>query len=426
METLKNVLLAIEDIASDPSHLTKEYKIKKYLNLQYFQEVVKYAYDYNKRYHMTEVRLIEHDYDLTVNGLFEYLDYLASLNGATEEMKYNLSVLSSMDKETNILVNRIINKDLRCGASENTFKEFVKDLPIFEIMTCQKIISKFLKWNNGKPYYWSIKKNGVRTISTVFEDYVESHLSRSGLEYSNFSVFDHDLIKIAKIIVKESDLVYPIKIDGEAIAAGKHFEKAMKQVRKGKDADLTDFNLCVFDNPINNKILKDRYNLLEYVFNNHNFEKLELLEHKLCNYNEQELEKLSEDVVKNSPINTPTCNIDEGIVLKIADSFYEYKEHSRYWCKNKPTPDTLDLEVTGFYFGKKGKKYENLVGGLIVNYKGKEVRVGGGLSDQQRIDFLDHLPKLIEVKFKEITPDGSLREPRMASVRDDKWIVSDE
>lgn len=425
METLKPVYEAIEDIASNASHISKEEKIKKYLTLPYFQEVIKYAYDFNKRYHMTEVLFYkDHGYELTVSGLFEYLDYLASLTGATNEMRYNLGILSSIDKETNILVNRIIIKDLRCGLSENTFKEFIPDLPVFEIMTCQKIVSKFLKWNQSKPYFWSIKKNGVRTISTIFENYVESHLSRSGLEYPNFAVFDKSLIQLAKIIVNESDLNYPIKIDGEAIAAGKHFEKAMKQVRKGKDADLSDFNLCVFDNP-SGKILTDRYGTLEYVFSKHSFPKLELLEHHICTYNEEEVHKLSEFVVVNSPINTPTCNIDEGVVLKMADSIYEYKEHSRYWCKDKPTPETLDLEVVGSYFGKKGTRLENVIGGIIVNYKGKEVRIGN-LTDDKRVEYLTRLPKLVEIKFKEITPKGSLREPRIVSERNDKWIVSDE
>ena len=64
--------------------------------------------------------------------------------------------------------------------------------------------------------------------------------------------------------------------------------------------------------------------------------------------------------------------------------------------------------------------------GLIVDFKGVQVRIGSGYSDDQRVEFLDQLPKLIECTFKEITLDGSLREPVFERVRDDKWIVSEE
>ena len=47
---------------------------------------------------------------------------------------------------------------------------------------------------------------------------------------------------------------------------------------------------------------------------------------------------------------------------------------------------------------------------------------GSGLSDEQRYEFLDNPPSIIEVEFKEITPDGSLREPTMKRARDDKNI----
>jgi hypothetical protein len=415
--SLKPVYDAIVDIASDSSRLSKEAKIKKYLDLPNFQKVVIYAYDYNKKYNVTNALFIEdHGYELELNTLFKYLAHLSTLNGASDEYKYNLSVLSSIDKETNIVVNRIINKDLKCGAGINTFSKFVKDLPVFEIMTCQKVISKFLKWNKGKPYYWSPKKDGTRVINYVFEDRVESHLSRNGLEYPNFGVFDKDLIKLANIIHNKYSIPYPVYIDGESISSDGTFNKVMTQIRRKTDVDVSTFKFHVFDLPCNLKF-DERYSMLEEAFFYSIFDRLDLVPHQLCNFNEQELLELSAQVIE-----TGVKGIDEGIVIKIADSSYEWKEHSKYWCKIKPT-DTKDLEVTGFYFGKPGTKYENLVGGLIVDFEGVEVRVGSGLSDEQRVEFLDNLPSLIEVEFKEITKDGSLREPIMVRVRDDKSSI---
>jgi DNA ligase 1 len=414
LETLKPVLLAIDDIASDNSRLIKEDKIKKYLSLPYFTDVIKYAYDYNKKYNVTFVPFVDHEYDIQIKVLFEYLDYLSGLNGASDNQKNNLAILSSIDDETNELVNRIINKDLKCGCGENSFSKYIKDLPIFEIMTCIKNMRQFLKLAGGKHYYWSKKKDGVRTVNFVFKDYVQSHLSRSGLEYSNFSIFDDELIELAKLIKENTDLQYPILIDGEAISDGGIFNTVMTQIRKIKDCDMSSFKLHIFDLPCN-KILSERYNILN-TFVHENFKKLTLVEHTLCNYNEQQLVDLAKDTFVNGDV-----GVDEGVVVKIADSPYVWKEHSKYWCKCKPT-DSLDLPVTGYEFGTPGTRLENVVGKLIVNFRGKEVRVGSGYSDLQREEFLDNLPNLIEIEFKEITKDGSLREPVFKRVRDDKRI----
>lgn len=418
METLKPVFDAIQDIASVSSRIAKEKKILSYSKLPHFEKVILYTYDYNKKFNVTNVPFVKHEYEIELNTIFDYLDYLSTLNGATDELKNNLSILSSIDAETNTLVNKIINKDLKCGASISTFKKYFKSLPVFEIMTCQKNIPKFLKLTKNREYFWSVKKNGTRVHLTVLENSVESHLSRSGLEYPNFKIFDNDLIKLCKHIHEDFKIPYPIYIDGESINPDERFEGLMSQIHRKYDVNMDGFKLHIFDTPIKNKLFFERQELLENVFKKYGpFESIEQLKHIRCNYNEEQLKQLSRKIVEEG-----NPKIDEGIVIKIADSPYEYKEHSKYWCKVKPT-DTLDLEVLGFYYGKPGTKNEDVVGGLIVDYKGVEVRVGTGLSDQQRIEFLDNLPAIIEVEYKEVTPDGSLREPVLKSIRTDKNIT---
>ena len=412
--TLKPVYDAIIDIASDRGRLVKEAKIKKYLvDVPDFEKVIIYTYDYNKKYNVTSVSMQDHKYELESDILFEYLDFLSSKNGANDEEKRNLSILASADPETIDVVNRIINKDLKCGSSTNTFKKFIKNLPVFEIMTCQRNIKKFLKLTKGNSYYYSDKKDGVRVINIVYDNYVKSHLSRSGLEYPNFDYFDDELIILANELNNIYNFGHPIYIDGEAIAGGKQFNKVMSQIRRLKDVKMDNFKLYVFDSP-SDLPFKERYEGLENAFKKHQFKKLELVEHILCDYDKDTILDLARHVFDNG-IN----GVDEGVVIKIADSPYVFKEKSKYWCKVKPT-ETLDLEVTGFYFGKPGTRLEDVVGGLKVNYKGVEVHVGSGLSDVQRKEFLEELPEIIEVEYKEVTPDGSLREPIMKCVRDDK------
>ena len=97
-------------------------------------------------------------------------------------------------------------------------------------------------------------------------------------------------------------------------------------------------------------------------------------------------------------------------------------------------------------------KYEGMAGGVVVDFNGVPVRIGGGFTDQQRAEIwadfkgvsvtysytsweeeLDEMitvtekvkpsgqsviGRLIEVKYHEITPDGSMRHPRFARFRD--------
>lgn len=143
----------------------------------------------------------------------------------------------------------------------------------------------------------------------------------------------------------------------------------------------------------------------------------------------------------------------EGAMIKMRASQYE-KRKSYSWLKIK-AEETEDLIIVGFYNGKAGSKYENMLGGAIVDRAGVRVRVGGGWSDDLRAslweawkldaakvnvepsvgytgvsfspdqvknpDFkFDLLGHMIETEFHEVTPDGSLRHPRFVRFREDK------
>ena len=159
--------------------------------------------------------------------------------------------------------------------------------------------------------------------------------------------------------------------------------------------------------------------ILDLIFNEHNFNHLIQVKHNKISSKIVDIDKLNQimtEVVNNG---------DEGIVVKMGSSPYVFKEKSIYWCKVKPY-ETLDLLVLNKFYGKSGTKYDGLIGGFIVKYKDRRVRVGSGLSDEDRIRFLHETPRIIEVRCKGETPLGSLREPRFIRVRDDKDTTTDE
>lgn len=121
----------------------------------------------------------------------------------------------------------------------------------------------------------------------------------------------------------------------------------------------------------------------------------------------------------------------EGAILKDPQGIYELGRRSPFWLKIKPWHDA-DLTCTGSYPGE--GKHVGRIGGLILegdvlwNEQVVRVRteVGTGFSDEERATFqrmsdmgtLDG--KIVEIKFQDVTRDGSCRFPVYHRLREDK------
>jgi len=82
----------------------------------------------------------------------------------------------------------------------------------------------------------------------------------------------------------------------------------------------------------------------------------------------------------------------------------------------------VDLKIERLLVGT-GKHSEKL-GSVVVNYHGVDVQVGSGFSDELR-DTIWSSPdkfigRMIEVRYQEETPDGSLRFPTFVCFRNDR------
>lgn len=92
---------------------------------------------------------------------------------------------------------------------------------------------------------------------------------------------------------------------------------------------------------------------------------------------------------------------------------------------------TMDLPVTACEEGS--GRLSGVLGAFVLNYKGNEVRVGSGFTDEQRVQYWEHREEmtgvLCEVKYKEISYDKntgaeSLQFPVFVRLRTDKTEVS--
>jgi len=406
--SLKQVYNIVESIAATPSLNEKERIIQNSLDIPYFRKVAYYALNTLMKYKITEVKyagsMIAEDEDKATNNIFEFLYFLSNKSGATDEDRQKLSFMSSLDQPTNVIVNRILKGDLRCGASIKLFRKYIPEIPIHEPMLCGKDFNKFMKLAGSfDNVVTSIKLDGVRVWCIVTESNVK-YLSRNGKEYSNFNIFNEDLIEICK----EMDLPYPIILDGEITTKDKKFQKLLTQFRRITEVDEDSFELTLFDIVLN-KPFYERYEKLKehFTLDYEKINRISLLYHSTNFNTEQKIFDFLNQVAKEGK---------EGLVLKTLNGPYEFKR-SNHWVKLKKFYEE-DLPVIGFEMGT--GKYSDMLGALICDYNGVEVKVGSGFTDEERIEFLENIPELIEVKFQSLTEDKSLRFPIFLRIREDK------
>jgi DNA ligase-1 len=110
----------------------------------------------------------------------------------------------------------------------------------------------------------------------------------------------------------------------------------------------------------------------------------------------------------------------EGAMIKYLDAPYKFGRGYEI-MKLKAFHDvdlTIDSleEGTGKHLGK--------LGSIVVTFKGVEVRVGSGFSDELREKIWykpdDFIGRIVEVRYQEVTPDGSLRFPTFVCFRNDR------
>jgi len=110
----------------------------------------------------------------------------------------------------------------------------------------------------------------------------------------------------------------------------------------------------------------------------------------------------------------------EGAIIKRGEGLYRLKRHHD-WMKLKEVND-VDLQVTHLVPGE--GKYLNMLGAAVVSYRGRNVNIGSGWSDAERVKYWEDpkllIGKVIEIQYHQETPDGSLRHPRFAKIREDK------
>lgn len=313
-------------------------------------------------------------------------------------------------------MRKILKKHLAIGISTKTINKVSPGfIPTFDVSLAQKYDFKRIKTEviGIEP-----KLDGIRCIAIVENG--ESNLyARSGKQIKNFDN------TIGKELSQLPDGVY----DGEIM--GEDFTSLMRQAYRKESVDTSDTYLALFDfvslqewkAKSSSTQTDERYNLLIENVTGFKVTSLGMTSYKskLSYVKIVERKYIKADHKAIQLIHNEFVNQGyEGAMIKDPTEPYHFK---RAWAVMK-YKDFFDADVVIKECLEGTGKHAGKLGSFVVDYKGVDVQVGSGLTDDIR-ESVWNMPnafvgRLIEVRYQEVTPDGSLRFPTFVCFRNDK------
>ena len=315
--------------------------------------------------------------------------------------------LASATPEEEAWMRKILKKHLAIGASTKTVNKVYPSLiPTFEIALAQKFEAKRI--TGEAEVAVEPKLDGIRCFSIVRGDDVKM-FARSGKLITNFES------TIIPELRKLPDGCY----DGELM--GPDFTALMRQAYRKDAVDLSGTYLALFDfltlsewDSRTGKVsCKDRYEcLLDNLGESPaDLNVIQPVEREYLEPNYDSIKALHDEYVSVGY---------EGAMIKLVNKPYKFGRGPEV-MKLKAFHD-VDLKIEDLLEGT--GKYSGKLGAVKVSYEGVEVQVGSGFSDEVRTqmweDKQSFVGRMIEVRYQEVTPDGSLRFPTFVCFRNDR------
>lgn len=341
-------------------------------------------------------------------------------------------ILATLNPDDAKVVERIIQKDLKCGVSTKTVNDVWSGLiPEYPCMLCSgyddKLISK-IKF----PAIIQKKEDGMRFNAIVKDGKVEFR-SRNGKQIDLLGNLEKEFLDMAgnMDIVYDGELL--IKKDGEVLdrhTGNGILNKATKGTITKQEAELV--HAVVWDRipytffivGLCNVGYDVRYGLLCHDLSIVNTTRIQLTESSYVNSLEEAKEIFNEYLMQGY----------EGVVIKDKSSFWEDKR-SKSQIKMKAgyagdeAVKDCDLLCVGVQTGT--GKYADMIGSLQCQSSDGivTVSVGSGFNDADRkLPHEDYLDKIITVKYtgkiKNKQGKESLFLPVFVEIRNDKDVAN--
>lgn len=326
-------------------------------------------------------------------------------NAAKEEV---YKVFCRFTEKEFIVYSKILIKDTIGVGAKTVNKVWPELIPEFAVMLAPNKIADIT--NIKYPCYVQPKLDGYRCI------YKKGALwSRTGRPFGN-----KNLIKYFGKLLNSTSYV----LDGELYAHGLNFGE-LQTILNTENAQIpTGLKYFVYDcisnfeweNKNCKKSYEERLSDIRSVLNGVISDYTKIID------TSTDLVRTSKEVVElyKNYLNKGY----EGVMIKDVDGKYKWKRvtlRSGEMIKLKPFK-SLDLEVISIYDGE--GKFQGMAGGVVVDYNGVSVNCGSGFDDAMRKKMAEEpeqfVGKMVEIKYFEETPDGSLRSPIFQRWREDK------
>ena len=405
------ILQILQELEANNSRNFKIELLTKHKDNELLKEVCRLANDPFTQFYQRKIPVYEQTYKTTFGiewalGELKILsDRTLTGNKAIEHLTY---ILSSILPDDAKVIERIIQKDLKCGVNTSTINKVWKNLiPEFPCMLCspfeQKLVDKIVF-----PAIVQQKMDGMRFTAIVkFDRDLKGTVefrSRNGKEITLLGSLEQEFIELAygKDLVFDGELlVYDtVETDSNGKICDRQtgngiLNRAVKGTITKEQADRVvatlwdqipyeDFIVGKCDQPYRYRLKRLDY-LLARLPSETKIELVETFEvHSL-----EQTQRIFQNYLDDG---------DEGIILKDPNSLWENKR-SKGQIKFKAVNDT-SLQVISVIGGT--GKYVDMIGSLYCESSDGiiKVYVGSGFSDEQRnMPPSEYYGKIVSVKY---------------------------
>ena len=427
MQTLKHFHNFVKEINASTGRLYKQSVLKKYAEDSIVCRYLQIAFDPFKVFGISAKKLhktVHATTGITLSSVLELFEYLEDFNTGTDRdifiCQKMLDSVSAWAREEAELLEQLICKDLSIGVDAKTInKEIPGLIPTFDVQLANKYFDK-PEFVEGKKFAITTKIDGGRIIA-LKENGQVSFFTRAGQKYEGLVDLEDEM---KRLMPDNTCLDGEITLlDRGTLTSKEAYKQTMKIVRQTTNMEKHGIKMLVFDymnvNEFKNQFCKYDYSTrragVELLFHQEDFKFFELLPILYVGEDTSMITTLLDEQVAAG---------EEGIMINIYDAPYEFKRTSNLLKVKKF--NSADLKVIGFEQGT--GKYVGKLGAFICEYKGGQVKVGSGLTDEQRTEIykdpFKYIGTIIEIAYFEETKDStgkpSLRFPTFKDFRPDK------
>ena len=421
-----------ESLASNASRNFKIEQLQKHSGNETLREVIRLALDPFTQFYVRKIpqytQIPNHDISLpeALNQLYLLHSRTVTGNAAIEHLR---NILSNLPPEKAKVIERIIQKDLKCGVQVSTanavWAGLIKEYPV---MLCSQFEHKLVD-KIQFPAYVQLKMDGMRFNAIVRDGKCEFR-SRNGKEIQLLGNLEQEFIALAGDVDCVFDGELLVMLPGDHQFADRQtgngiLNKANKGTISAEQAALV--HATVWD-VIPYVLFGDGYCGTPY---STRFSSLKKLVDQIP-ARDKKIWLVSSDIVEN--IDEANAKFEEylalgleGIILKDGSGVWEDKR-AKHQIKFKGELE-CDLKIVAVEEGT--GKYAGMLGAIQCESADGVIRVsvGSGFTDQQRKDLWSQniVDKIAAIKYnmriKNKAGEESLFLPIVLEIRDDKEVA---